>query len=305
MHKLLLWIVSILAPIGVVSCKTQVKNPVEMQKIELRSEEDRFLANFVEAGPEGLSVAISREEALFAGATAAGYADLERQVARINAGYDAASYDYWKQAGRQQQSATKTNASFEGTYDKYNTLDRDKFLENFVYVENGEVVLKISEERAVLCGATVEGYRAVLDGVADLNRMVQAGDYDCDDVRECFDAKREYILSQSGKSLPVSKAEIQEPPETYATVELVNGDRQRNCSFYGSDSIICAVTGNSFAASAIVQDLYTLQTLNHMGFSSHKMFKACLTYPEGGHYSFLCTKTVDSYDVTIRFVEYH
>ena len=68
MHKLLLWIVSILAPIGVVSCKTQVKNPVEMQKIELRSEEDRFLANFVEAGLEGLSVAISREEALFAGA---------------------------------------------------------------------------------------------------------------------------------------------------------------------------------------------------------------------------------------------
>ncbi|WP_462376549.1 hypothetical protein, partial [Rikenella microfusus] len=99
-----------------------------MQKIELRSEEDRFLANFVEAGPEGLSVAISREEALFAGATAAGYADLERQVAWINAGYDAASYDYWKQAGRRQQSATKTNASFEGTYDKYNTLDRDKFL---------------------------------------------------------------------------------------------------------------------------------------------------------------------------------
>ncbi len=305
MKDLLLWIASILVPLGVVSCKTQVGNPVKMQKIELRSEEDQFLANFVEAGAGGLSVAISREEALFAGATAAGYADLERQVARINAGYDAASYDYWKQTVRQQQSATKTNASFEGTYDKYNTLDRDKFLENFVYVENGEVVLKISEERAVLCGATVEGYRAVLDGVADLNRMVQAGDYDCDDVRECFDAKREYILSQSGKSLPVSKAEIQDPPETYVTVELANSDRQRNCSFYGSDSIICAVTGNDFAASAIVQDLYTLQTLRHFGFASHMMFKACLTYPEGGHYAFLCTKTVDSYDVTIRFVEYH
>ena len=105
----------------------QVENPVEMQTIELRSEEDRFLANFVEAGAGGLSVAISREEALFAGATAAGYADLERQVARINAGYDAASYDYWKQTVRQQQSVTKANASFEGTYDKFHVLECDKF----------------------------------------------------------------------------------------------------------------------------------------------------------------------------------
>lgn len=176
------------------SCQTQSGNVNEPQTIELSSEQDQFLLNFIEATPDGLSLSISREDAMYAWATPEGYADLEQQVAQINAEYDKVDYDYWQQSAQQQQSLTKANAVYNGTYDKYNVLERDKFLENFVYAENGEVVLKISEEKAVLCGATVEGYRSVRDDVAELNRMVQSGEAAFDDVRACFDAKREFIL---------------------------------------------------------------------------------------------------------------
>ena len=95
-------------------------------------------------------------------------------------------------------------------------------------------------------------------------------------------------------------------PQTYATVNLVNSNRQELCSFLGPDSIICVVTANDWAAVAVVEDLYTLRKLKHIGFSSHMKFKACLCFPGYGcDYDFRCTKAVDSYDVVIRFVEYH
>ena len=99
---------------------------------------------------------------------------------------------------------------------------------------------------------------------------------------------------------------MQDPPQTYATVNLVNSNRQELCSFFGSDSIMCVVTGYDWAAAAVVEDLYTTETLVHLGFSSKKMFKACLSFPGyGGAYDFRCTKAVDSYALVIRFVEYH
>ena len=58
------------------SCKAQQEEINEPQRIELRSEQDQFLLNFVEATPEGLSLSISREDALYAGATSDGYAPI-------------------------------------------------------------------------------------------------------------------------------------------------------------------------------------------------------------------------------------
>lgn len=292
-----------MAPIGVVSCKTQVKNPVEMQKNELRSEEDRFLANFVEAGPEGLSVAISREEALFAGATAAGYADLERQVARINAGYDAASYAYWKQTVRQQQSVTKANASFEGTYDKFHVLECDKFLENFVYAENGGVVLKISEEKAVLCGATLEGYESLLGEVAYLDSLVSVGAEDFVEVQKCFDNKRNYIIKNSDL---LRMDPDTSPPKYYGSIELRGTMRQDSQSIYGPEKLDAHIYKNYFSGSVVLEEQDRGKRVSlSWGYSSvTETFEAGLVYPEGGHYSFVLTKGTDNYDASAYFVEH-
>lgn len=141
-----------------------------------------------------MSISITRNDALFAGATIAGYTELERQVERINLRYGSKDCEYWKQEAQRRCAQTKTDASYEGTYDRYNVLESDKFLENFVYAEDGKVSLKISEERAVLCGATREGYRTISKDVAELDRMVQDGEVAYKEVKECFDAKRDYIV---------------------------------------------------------------------------------------------------------------
>lgn len=77
-----------------------------------------------------------------------GYTELERQVKCINAAYDSEDYEYWKRELQRRQTGTKTTASYVETYDKYNVLERDKFLENFVYAEDGKISLKISEAEA-------------------------------------------------------------------------------------------------------------------------------------------------------------
>lgn len=177
------------------SCQTQSGNVNEPQTIELSSEQDQFLLNFIEATPDRLSLSISREDALYAGATSDGYADLQQRIEQINADYDKADYDYWQQNARQQRAATKASASVVGEYDDHHVLERDRFLENFFYVEDGKMVIKISEEKAVLCGATVEGYRVACEAVEMWTGRIQSGMVNYEDIREAYNAKREYMLS--------------------------------------------------------------------------------------------------------------
>ncbi|WP_274957413.1 hypothetical protein [Millionella massiliensis] len=287
------------------SCKAQQEEINEPQRIELRSEQDQFLLNFVEATPEGLSLSISREDALYAGATSDGYADLEQQVAQINADYDKVDYDYWQQSAQQQQSLTKANAVYNGTYDKYNVLERDKFLENFVYAENGEVVLKISEEKAVLCGATAEGYRSVRNDVAELNRMVQSGEAAFDDVRACFDAKREFIL-EHGSLVVESKVQAQNPPATYLILAMNGPMRQASGTCYADPEVFGVLSCNYFLGQVVLRETSTGQQLTHWwGYTTKDTFKAGLIYPQGAYYSFIANKGTDSYDATARIVQCH
>lgn len=189
------------------SCHTQSGNVNEPQTIELSSEQDQFLLNFIEATPDGLSLSISREDAMYAWATPEGYADLEQQIERINSDYDKADYDYWQQNARQQRAATKASASVVGEYDDHHVLERDRFLENFFYAEDGKLVIKITEEKAVLCGATVEGYRSACDGVAELNDMILSGKIKYEDVREAYNDKRKSMLSPSERKYMISPYE--------------------------------------------------------------------------------------------------
>lgn len=189
------------------SCQTQSGNVDEPQTIELSSEQDQFLLNFIEATPDGLSLSISREDAMYAWATPEGYADLEQQIERINADYDKADYDYWQQNARQQRAATKASASVVGEYDDHHVLERDRFLENFFYAEDGKLVIKITEEKAVLCGATVEGYRSACAGVAELNDMILSGKIKYEDVREAYNDKRKSMLSPSERKYMISPYE--------------------------------------------------------------------------------------------------
>ena len=189
------------------SCQTQSGNVNEPQTIELSSEQDQFLLNFIEATPDGLSLSISREDAMYAWATPEGYADLEQQIERINADYDKADYDYWQQNARQQRAATKASASVVGEYDDHHVLERDRFLENFFYAEDGKLVIKITEEKAVLCGATVEGYRSACAGVAELNDMILSGKIKYEDVREAYNDKRKSMLSASERKYMLSPYE--------------------------------------------------------------------------------------------------
>lgn len=265
------------------------------------------MRNFVTAEPEGLSISIARNNALFAGATVTGYTELERQVERINAAYDSEDYDYWKRELQQQQTVTKTVASYVGTYDKYNVLERDKFLENFVYAEDGKISLKISEAEAVMCGATYEGYRTISADVNELNRMVQTGEVAYKEVEECFDAKRDYIVRTSrqvslfSETLPDPPA----PPRTYGTIDLKDITIQGKCWFFGSEEIIGAISSNYLCAIAYLQEQDTGKTLTLIGYNTRATFKAGLVYPEGGHFSFTMTKASVNYDVSARFVEYH
>lgn len=186
------------------SCQTQSGSVDEPQAIELSSEQDQFLLNFIEATPDGLSLSISREDAMYAWATPEGYADLEQQIERINSDYDKADYDYWQQNARQQRAATKASASVVGEYDDHHVLERDRFLENFFYAEDGKLVIKITEEKAVLCGATVEGYRSACAGVAELNDMILSGKIKYEDVREAYNDKRKSMLSPAERKYMVS-----------------------------------------------------------------------------------------------------
>lgn len=188
---------------GLLSCKTQPENSGKSKEIVLLGVGDRFLQNFITAERTGLSISITRNDALFAGATIAGYTELERQVERINLQYDSQDYEYWKQEVQRRQVLTKTAASYEGAYDKYNVLECDKFLENFVYAENGKISLEIAENEAVLCGATREGYRTISGDVAELNRMVQDGEVTYNDVKESFDSKQDYIIRSATSKIPV------------------------------------------------------------------------------------------------------
>lgn len=189
------------------SCQTQSGNVNEPQTIELSSEQDQFLLNFIEATPDGLSLSISREDAMYAWATPEGYADLEQQIERINSDYDKADYDYWQQKVQEQRAATKANASVEGEYSYHNMLKRDIFLENFFYVEDGKMVIKISEEKAVLCGATVEGYRAACEAVELWSERIRSGMVNYDDIREGYNDKRKDMLSPAGRKYMISPYE--------------------------------------------------------------------------------------------------
>lgn len=293
--------------VGVVSCKTHVEVANLPHEIVLQSAQDQFLRHFVAVEPVGLSISIARNDALFAGATLTGYTELERQVERINTAYDSEDYEYWKRELQRRQTVTKTAASYVGTYDKYNVLEEDKFLENFVYAEDGKISLKISEAEAVMCGATYEGYRMISADVNELNRMVQAGEVAYKEVEECFDAKRDYIVranrqvSLFSETLPDPPA----PPQTYGTIDLKDITIQGKCWFFGPEEIIGAISSNYLCAIAYLQEQDTGKTLTLIGYNSHATFKAGLVYPEGGHFSFTMTKASVNYDVSGRFVEYH
>lgn len=186
---------------SMLSCSAQTDDlAASSQTIRFSADGDQFLKNFVVPEPGGLSIGLSYEEALFAGASKAGYAELESQIEQINKEYDAKSYKYWTDAIQQQHVATKStamNVSREGC-DKYYVLPQDRFLGNFLYCEDEKVVLKISEEKAVLCGATVEGYRILRDETIAPNniwdKIVQEGQATYEKIRESFDSNREFIL---------------------------------------------------------------------------------------------------------------
>lgn len=184
-----------------ISCNRQSEAVDDAPRgIELKSPEDQFLRNFLVVDHGRLTVSINRNDALFAGATGAGYDDLMQQIDRINVLPGEIDRNYWEWQILQGQMQTKAAAVVED-YDKYHVLKRDMFLEYFVYAENGEVLLKISEEQAVLCGATAAGYRTIRGEVEELNRMVQAGEVDYNEVKVCFDDKREYIIEANRPSL--------------------------------------------------------------------------------------------------------
>lgn len=199
---------------------------------------------------------------------------------------------------------TKAAASFEGDYDKYHVLERDMFLEHFIYAENGEVLLKISEEQAVLCGATAEGFRTVRGEVEELNRMVQAGEADYAEVKECFDAKREYII---GANRPALRGPLpgNTPPAYYGGIDLKDGMRQGTYLIYGADVIEANIHVNSFFCKATLEEQNSgMRVFHAWGYNTKAIFRAALTYPEGGRYFFTLIKGTDDYDASAYFIEY-
>ena len=100
---------------------------------------------------------------------------------------------------------------------------------------------------------------------------------------------------------------MQDPPQTYATVSLADEKTNIACSFSGSDSVICAVTGEHWSSVATIKETFTMKTLHHFGLSSNKTFTAGLKSADDGtpFYVFSCTKPEGGFDVLIRFVEYH
>lgn len=300
----------VLGIVSMASCNTQASDPTTPQAIELLTAQDQFLHNFIVPDQNKLSIGISREDALFAGATIAGYTDLVAQINRINEIYNTESYKYWRGKVQQWQVKTKTMATCDVPYyNKYNVPEQDKFLENFVYVENETITLKISEEKALLCGATIEGYQSLRNELKTLDNMVKAGITTYNEIKNCFDSKRDFILQHKTLLSSLTKAltpsDRDTPPQTYAIIELLNGNREGSCIFYGSEEIVAVLSANYFCSMAVLTDLETAKTLTLIGYSAHDFFKAGLIYPEGGHYSFHLTKGTDNYDVTARFVEKH
>lgn len=286
----------------VVSCSRRNEVDYVPKSIELKSSEDQFLRNFLVVDHEHLRISIGRNDALFAGATGTGYDDLMRQIGRINALPGEIDRNYWERQILQGQMQTKAAAVVED-YDKYHVLERDMFLEHFIYAENGEVLLKISEERAVLCGATAEGYRILCGEVEELNRMVQAGEADYAEVKECFDDKREYILRTSESSL-LSISPEYPPPAYYGSISLTGGMRQDSRVIYGSDMINANIHVNYFSGLVTLEETMSGKRVTHVGYTTQATFKAMLTYPQGGYYSFIFTKGSDNYDASVHFNEY-
>ena len=84
------------------------------------------------------------------------------------------------------------------------------------------------------------------------------------------------------------------------------GETEEARSFFGSDMIICAVTGTDHGSVATIIETVTSQIHLHYGLSSNKAFSTKLRpYGNAPYYMFNCFKPADASDVLIRFVEYH
>lgn len=128
------------------------------------------------------------------------------------------------------------------------------------------------------------------------------------EVKECFDAKRDYIIRSAARVSLFSETlpDPPSPPKIYGEINLKNGMRQGTCLIYGPEEIIGTISVSYFLGKAVLQEQNSGKELAHFwGYNSHDVFKAMLVYPEGGRFYFTLTKGTDDFDAVSRFVDVH
>lgn len=203
-----------------------------MDHIVLRHDSDKFLKNFVSILNGKLIQTISYDEAIRAGATANGYYDFVEQLATINRSIKSSDLDMWSARIKAQIATTIQNNYNTGSYDKYNVSERDKFLEYFVSYTEDSGYMNITQERALLLGATSGGYFGVSEGLKDLLGMVAKGEMNLDVWRQQHSDKLNKLYIEASNAPGRSAATRPAPPEDrpstiFSTIQLFGYNHNR------------------------------------------------------------------------------
>lgn len=169
--------------------------PTLLEQLSFSSTSDEFLQNFIVVDQGVLSLSITQHDAQYAGATSQGYEDLSALLSQINKSSDKSQIQAYKEELELTRKGLLSKAAYSGSYDPYNVPECDHFLINFLYVEDNDVVLKITEEDAVKCGATIDGYRALNESIdIEMDDIVEKSSLTYQYLAQAYDKRRADVL---------------------------------------------------------------------------------------------------------------
>ncbi len=293
-------------------------------RISLEGPQDKFLLNFVTVKDGKLMLDIDKNTAQYAGAKLSSYNNLNDQLTQINnEGNKQLIEDYRKEL-KELSAAALSKADHKGEY-SFNMEDvpeSDLFLLLFLYVRDNNVVLDISEEMALKCGATLAGYQAVRDNAPSIYaQQIESsnGLMSYKQLGEMFEEGRQNILAQGGGpftkpttpptpqqtggatsiSLPITL------PETYAIIRMDGGwGEQQISNFYNSQQVNATGEPSHLLGFITMERNHSGQLENLLIFTNNQTFTGSFIYPQGTSHSLTATKPVDTYDAIVGITEH-
>lgn len=165
---------------------------------------DSFLVRFVEFDGQNLKPTIDYYDAVRAGATNMGYGRFVQEVALVDSTLSAKELKQWAQSNERAKGVLLVKSDMQELYNVEKSVRRDKFMQYFFEFDGDSLYLNLTRERAILMGASSQGYDIMQDAVREISHDIAVGTVPISTVRENFEENRKRLYNTATRMPTVS-----------------------------------------------------------------------------------------------------